>query len=38
MTPGNEVVLIGVNFDAEAALRRFEEAMLTDEEAAAMLG
>ena len=37
MTPGNEVVLIGVGFDAEAALKRFEAAMLTDEEAAALV-
>lgn len=37
MAPGNEVVLIGVNFDAAAALRRFKDAMLTDGEAAALL-
>lgn len=35
--PSNEVVLIGVNFDGEAALQRFEKAMLTDEETMALL-
>lgn len=35
--PGTEVVLIGVRFDGQAALRRFENAMLTDAEVAELL-
>ncbi len=38
VTPGNEIVLIGIHFDAVAAERAFTAAMLTDEEAAALLG
>ncbi|KAB1503892.1 GTP-binding protein [Corynebacterium sp. 320] len=37
LKPGNEVVLIGVNFDADQAVRKFREAMLTDEEVRAIL-
>ncbi|WP_151549042.1 MULTISPECIES: GTP-binding protein [Corynebacterium] len=37
VAPSNEVVLIGVNFDQRAALQAFEEAMLTDEEARALV-
>ena len=35
--PSNEVVLIGVNFDAGAALAAFSGAMLTDEETRTLL-
>ncbi|MDH2455238.1 GTP-binding protein [Corynebacterium bovis] len=38
LTPGNEVVLIGVGFDRAAAVTRFTDAMLTDAEAAALVG
>lgn len=37
IAPSNEVVLIGVHFDADAALAAFEAAMLTDEETMALL-
>lgn len=37
LTPSNEVVLIGVNFDAEAALQRFRDAMLNDDEVRAII-
>ena len=37
IAPSNEVVLIGVNFDAGAALAAFDAAMLTDEETMALL-
>lgn len=37
IAPSNEVVLIGVNFDAAATLAAFEAAMLTDQEVAALL-
>lgn len=37
IAPSNEVVLIGVNFDADAALGAFEAAMLSDEETMALL-
>lgn len=37
MKPGNEVVLIGVNFDADQALAAFGRAMLDDAEVAALL-
>lgn len=37
VAPSNEVVLIGVNFDADAALAAFRDAMLTDEETMALL-
>lgn len=37
LTPANEVVLIGVNFDAAAAIARFQDAMLNDYEVTAML-
>lgn len=37
ITPSNEVVLIGINFDKEATLKAFEDAMLTDEEVRALL-
>lgn len=37
MQPGNEIVLIGVNFDTEAALAKFEAAQLSDAEAAELL-
>lgn len=37
MTPSQEVVLIGIDFDGEAALRSLEAAMLTDEETMALL-
>lgn len=33
LTPGNEVVLIGVGFDAPALLERLDGAMITDDEA-----
>lgn len=35
--PSNEVVLIGVNFDPDATLKAFEDAMLTDEEVRELL-
>lgn len=35
--PSNEVVLIGINFDHDSALKAFEEAMLSDEEVAELL-
>lgn len=37
IAPSNEVVLIGVHFDADAALAAFEAAMLSDEETMALL-
>ncbi|WIM67906.1 GTP-binding protein [Corynebacterium breve] len=37
LTPGSEVVLIGVDFDADATLAAFHDAVLTDEEAAALV-
>lgn len=37
VAPSNEVVLIGVNFDADAAVAAFDAAMLTDEETMALL-
>ncbi|NLG56278.1 MAG: GTP-binding protein [Rhodococcus sp.] len=37
-TPGNEIVLIGVKFDAPAALKAFADAMLTDAETLALVG
>ncbi|QFQ02649.1 Putative metal chaperone YciC [Corynebacterium urogenitale] len=37
LTPSNEVVLIGVNFDGEAALEKFRAAMVSDEEVRSML-
>ncbi|MFT3660087.1 MAG: GTP-binding protein [Gordonia sp. (in: high G+C Gram-positive bacteria)] len=37
VTPSNEVVLIGVNFDGAAALAAFGEAMLNDDEARALV-
>lgn len=37
LVPANEVVLIGVNFDTSGAIQRFQEAMLRDEEVAALL-
>ncbi|MDY3127848.1 MAG: GTP-binding protein, partial [Corynebacterium sp.] len=37
VTPGSEVVLIGVDFDADATLKAFEKAVLTDAEVSALL-
>lgn len=37
VTPGSEVVLIGVEFNAEETLRNFEDAVLSDAEVAALL-
>lgn len=37
LTPSNEVVLIGVNFDGQAALEKFRAAMLSDAEVRSML-
>ncbi|WP_295624569.1 GTP-binding protein [uncultured Corynebacterium sp.] len=37
VAPSNEVVLIGVDFDADAALAAFRAAQLTDEETSALL-
>ena len=36
-TPRSEVVLIGIDLDAPALLRSFEQAVVTDAEAAALL-
>ncbi|SCX17917.1 putative metal chaperone YciC [Corynebacterium jeikeium] len=37
LTPSSEVVLIGVNFDADRAVQQFSNAMLSDAEVRAML-
>lgn len=37
LTPSSEVVLIGVNFDADRAVQQFSNAMLSDTEVRAML-
>ena len=37
LTPSSEVVLIGVNFDADRAVQRFRKAMLSDAEVKDML-
>lgn len=37
MTPRSEIVLIGVNIDGPALLRSFEDAIITDAEAAALV-
>lgn len=37
IAPSNEVVLIGVNFDASAALTAFAAAQLTDDETRELL-
>ena len=37
VTPGSEIVLIGVEFNAEETLRNFEDAVLSDAEVAALL-
>lgn len=38
VTPGNEIVLIGVDFNAREVLNKLERAVLSDEEAHALLG
>lgn len=37
VTPGAEIVLIGIDFDHEATLQAFRDALLSDAEVAALI-